>query len=311
MNPSFQPYGSEQTNGTPVPTPSTRKVGKFKASKMIVGASWNMLKKDKEMLLFPILSFFATMIAVAILCTIYFYTIAGGDVETLRTLSDENVDRSSSVAELAFLFVFYLVTYFIATYFEAGVVAIADARIKGRDLAFSDGMHAASSKAGKLFVWSAVNATVGVILRVIAERSKLLGRIVVSLLGAAWSILTYFILPVLMLEEKGIKESLARSGESIKKTWGETVIVNVGVGLYVFVLALAGLALLIGAFMTGSGLVILLAGILFFVYVIGLALISSTLGVIFKVVLYEYATNGTLPEAFPEEVIRYAFAPQK
>lgn len=278
---------------------------------MIVDASWSMLKKDKEMLLFPVLSFFTTMIAVAILFTIYLYTVAGGDMDTLRALSDENVDRSSSGAELAFLSVFYVVTYFIATFFEAGVVAIADARIKGRDLAFSDGMHAASSKVGKLFVWSAVNATAGVILRVLADRSKLFGRIVVSLLGAAWSILTYFILPVLMLEEKSIKESLARSGESIKKTWGETVIVNVGVGLFVFVLALAGLALLIGALLTGSGLVVLFAGILFLVYMIGLTLISSTLGVIFKVVLYEYATNGTLPEAFPEEVIRYAFAPQK
>jgi len=311
MDTPFQPYGTVSHGTAPASVPPGEKVGKFKASMMITLASWSILKKDREMLLFPLLSTIVTLIAAALLFGVYFFMIAGGSIETLRTLMESAKERTSGGAELLFGFAYYLVTYFILIYFQAGVVAIAHARIQGRDLTFRDGMHAASAHAGKLFFWSLVNATVGMVLHLIAERSKIVGRLVVSLLGAAWSILTFFILLVLILEERGIKDSLARSGEVIKKTWGETILVNIGVGLFMFVLTLLGIAVFMAALFTGSGAVVFVALILLLVYIIVLSLVSSTLSVIFKVVLYEYATNGTLPEAFPEQVIRYAFAPQK
>ncbi len=312
MDQPFQPYGTMQQSQASAQGQPQEKIGKFKASRMIVSASWEMLKQDKEMMLFPLLSFFASLVAAIIFSLAWLFMFAGGSVETLHEMTDDTGARSMvDAAQFAFLFIFYLVTFFITTYFEAGVVAIAHARIEGGDLTFRDGMRVASAHAGKLFVWSALNATVGIILRTIAERSRLLGQLVASLLGAVWSILTFFTLPVLILEGKGVRESLARSVEAIKKTWGETVIVNVGAGLFMFALMLLGFAALLAALFTGVSSIIVLASITFVVYAFALTLVANTLGVIFKVVLYEYATSGKLPEAFPEQLVRYAFAPKK
>lgn len=309
MDTPFQPYSATSSSFTPsAPQTPPEKIGKFKASHLIARASWNLLKQDKEMMLFPLISSIVSMVVAALLIAGYFVIVSGGDLERLKTLLDSSsTEQMSGIAEYIFVFVFYVATYFIVIYFQAGVVAIAHARMQGRDLTFGDGMRAASAHAGKLFVWSLISATVGIVLRAIAERSKLLGRIVVSLLGAAWSILTYFMLPILMLEELSLRDSLSKSGASIKRTWGETAIVNIGVGLYIFVLMLIGFAVFLGALVTGSTPVIILAGVLLVIYLLVLTFISSTLSIIFKVVLYKYASEGVLPEGFSEAVLRSAF----
>lgn len=307
MSTPLQPFMGANPVATPAePLP---KIGKFKASKMIAFASWDMLKQDREMLWFPVLSVLSTFIA-AVVFVFGYSIVTGNDFETFLPSAGDTAPSVVQMTEILLLFGWFLVTTFIATFFQAGVVAIVDARIKGGDLTLGDGLRIAAAHAAKLFVWSMLHATVGVVLHMIAERSKLLGRLVTSLLGAAWSILTFFIVPVLILEDKRIHDSLKRSGEVIKQTWGETIIVNVGVGLFMFVLMLIGIAAFIGSLFLGSGTLVLLALVLLVLYIVGLVLIASTLSIVFKVVLYEYATHGTLPAAFPEQVIRYAFTPR-
>ncbi|MBP9759985.1 MAG: hypothetical protein KBD24_01300 [Candidatus Pacebacteria bacterium] len=305
MEQSFTPY--QPASFIPEGVPQSPKIGKFKASRMIVSASWNMLKEDKEMLLFPILSGMASTIASVILVLAYVFVAAGFEVSKLTTVAQAEAEQTSAVVNIAFLLTLYITTYFIATFFQAGIVTIAHGRINGRDLAFRDGMNVATAHIGKIFLWSTLSATVGLVLRLIAERSKLLGRIVIALVGAAWSIVSYFIVPVLILEELSVVGSLKKSAETIKRSWGETAIVNIGVGLFFFILTLLGMLVLAGLLFTQQPILIFTGLALFLVYVLALSVISSTLNIIFKVVLYEYVTKGTVPQGFSDELLHSAF----
>ena len=86
--------------------------------------------------------------------------------------------------------------------------------------------------AGKVFIWSVISATVGIILSIISERSKLVGRIVSSLLGAAWGFLTFFALPAMVIKNISVTDSFKESTATIRRVWGETFIVTIGTGMF-------------------------------------------------------------------------------
>jgi hypothetical protein len=204
-------------------------------------------------------------------------------------------------------FIYYVVMFFITNFFQAGIYTIAHARMNGRDLSLGDGLRGAQAAAGKIFVWSLISATVGMVLRTIAERSKIIGKIVAVVLGAAWNILTYFSLPALVISNVSVKESFKLSAATIRKTWGETIIVNVGVGLFFGLTLFGGLALGIGTMILApSAPVILAVSVLMVVYAVMLIIISSALDAIFKLALYEYAQTGTIPGGFSPDLIRGA-----
>ena len=145
------------------------------------------------------------------------------------------------------------------------------------------------------------------VLRAIADRSKLVGRIVVALLGAAWNILTYFSLPALVISNVSVVDSFKVSAATIRKTWGETLILNIGMGLFFFSIASIGIALGIGIIMLAPMASIALSVfILLVVYIVALSIVSSTLGAIFKLALYQYAQTGIVPEGFSPELIQNA-----
>lgn len=296
-----QLHATEQFNAQQPPLPPVVKVGKFKASKMLVMESWNILKQDKEMMLFPVFSVITNVVLFFLICLAFFFLALGG---SLAKLDDGSV---SGGLQIAFLFITYFVSVAVVTFFQAGIISIAQGRMRGEDLSFSDGFNNAIKHLGKIFIWALIAATVGTILRLIAERSKLLGKIVVAILGAAWNILTFFIVPVIVTEDLSIKDSLKKSASIIGKTWGETVIISIGVGLYFMILTLLGIVFFLATLFTQSGIVISIAAILVVFYIMALAIISSTLDTIFRIILYEYANTGNVPQGFSREVIAMAF----
>ncbi len=192
-------------------------------------------------------------------------------------------------------------------FFQAGIYTIAHGRFSGQDLSFSDGMKGATDNVGKIFTWSVISATVGVILQFIADRSRLIGKIVSFFLGAAWGILTYFSLPSLIIGKTSVKDSFKESASVIRKTWGETIIVNLGMNLFFMMLVFVGLALAIGlVFLIPTFVVVMGVITLFIIYIIALTVISSTLSSIFKLALYEYATTGKVPAGFSPELVQNA-----
>ncbi len=275
-------------------------MGKFAASKTIVRESWSILKQDKELLLFPVVSAVISLVATGALIFWYVTSMSSVDLETAK--------ESTSVAQFLFLLVYYVIIFFIANFFQTAMYVIISARFNGQDLGFGDGVKGAWENMGKIFLWSLISATVGVILRAIADRSEIFGRIVAALLGAAWNIMTYFSLLSLVIGNKSVKESFKESASIIRRTWGETLIVNVGVGFFFGVITLAvAFALFVLAFLIQDMIVAIALGVIFVLYIACLSVVSSTLGAIFKFALYEYGRSGKIIAGFTPDVVANAF----
>lgn len=277
-------------------------MGKFAASKAVVKGSWAILREDKEIMWFPVFSAIVSAVAFLIMGTVFFVYVLNGDLNNLEASS-----QNGGGMGYLLLLIYYLVLFFIVNFFQAGILTIAHARFNGQDLTLNDGIRGASRNAGKIFVWSLISATVGVILHAIADRSKLIGKIVSSILGAAWSIMTYFSLPSLIIGQTTVLNSFKESAVLIRKTWGEALIVNVGVGFFFSLLFLAGFGVWIAVlFLTQNTFIFLGITVVLIVYLVVLTTISSALSVIFKLALYEYARTGQMPQGFSPELIQNA-----
>lgn len=306
MEPTIPKHIATDTPISSSPLPPAPRIGKFAASGLLVSQSWGILKQDKEMMLFPVISLLVSLAVIVAAGSFYFFSQLGGSIDALEKAMDA---QQASGGDYALLFVVYFVSFFITIFFQTGIVTIAHARMEGRDLSFGDGMRNAFAHAGKIALWSLLAATVGVVLRAVADRSKWIGKLVTVLLGAAWSIATYFIVPILLLEDASVKDSLKLSVETIKRTWGETIIVGVGMGFFFMMLALLGVVVFvaIAVLFIGNLFVALAAVIALVVYLLLLSVVSSTLDVIYRVALYEYAKTGTVPGGFTRQAIDLAF----
>jgi hypothetical protein len=104
------------------------------------------------------------------------------------------------------------------------VIAGATERLRGGDPTVGSALSAAARRLGPILMWALVAATVGTILRSIQQPVGFVGKIVVALAGAAWSLATFFIVPVLVLEERSVADSFKRSVSIFKTTWGESTV---------------------------------------------------------------------------------------
>jgi len=178
----------------------------FSKSFLLVKQSALVLKSEREILLFPLLSSLATVI-VAFSIFLPAHLLLGGQA-------------TKAPVSYIILFLFYLVNYFVITFFTTGLVTCTYMKLNGQDPTFADGIANAKKHIGKIFIWALISATVGMFLRLIAERSGIFGRIVLSFIGMAWSLLTYFIVPILAYENLGVVDSIKESGSLFKKNMG-------------------------------------------------------------------------------------------
>lgn len=284
----------------PAPAPVSK--GRFRNGWALACESFRVLRADKQLLLFPLLSGIASILVIASFVGAIF---ASGIVEEKQPMND--------VTAWALLFVFYFVNYFVIVFFNAALVACAMKRFHGGSPTLGHGLRKARRRLGKIVAWAFFAATVGIILRFIAERVGFVGRIIIALLGAAWTVATYFVVPVLVVEKLGPLDAARRSASIVKKAWGESLVSNAGVGLATFVMTLLiivplAIAAIVLAAQTQS-LAVLIAGAAAVVIVIVLAaLISSALNSIALCALYLYATEGKVPQAFANTGLQYAFA---
>ena len=253
--------------------------------------SLSVLRQDKEILVFPVLSGIFTILAFA---GIVFGGVVTGTFQRLAETGDRSLE--GNLIGYGVLFVWYFVNWFIVLFFNVGVVACARIRLEGGDPTVADGFRAARENLGRIATWALISATVGLILRMIAERSKLIGVLIAKFLGAAWAIATYFVVPVMIFEKRGAKDSMASSTQLIRKTWGESLVAAAGVGIVIMLFGIAGLALpIIGIFISPTATVIGLATMV--LYWIVLSIISSALTGIYRTGLYLYATKGNATPA--------------
>lgn len=262
--------------------------------------SYRVLLLDKELLLFPLLSGICCLVVLASFALPLYFT---GQFDTMA--QDAEATSQEPLAYVI-LFAFYFVNYFVITFFNSAMVACAIIRFRGGDPTLADGFGAAFSRAPKILAWALVAATVGTILRAIEDRSQRIGRIVAGLLGMAWTVTTYFVVPVLVVEKLGPFDAIKRSLAILRNAWGESIVTNFGLGLIGLILFLAALV------PTGVGIVVGQAGLIIGIattvlLIILLAIASSAAKVVSLAALYEYATQGEAPPQFDQDLLSGAF----
>lgn len=271
--------------------------GTFSRSMEIFRESLGVLKKDKELVLFPIISSLVMLLLTATFFIPVFFIsgIRNGEFDSANPLY------------YVLLFIFYLVGYFVVVFFNTGLIACAQIRLSGGDPTFSDGMRYAAANLGKIAGWALISATVGMILQAIRERGGIIGKIAAGIFGLAWNLLTFFVIPVMIFEQLGVIQSIKKSAELFKRTWGENVVLRFSLGLVMFLFGLVGVVPIILAAVTKSAVVIAVVGAVVLLYWFALGIIGSALNGIFSTALYNYATTGTVPAPFSPEVIAGAF----
>jgi hypothetical protein len=275
-------------------------MGKFDRTWQLMSASWSVLRKDREILIFPVLSGIASVLVLASFAIPLFMI---GD---LKKISGSAADAEPWIA----LFLFYFSNYLVIIFFNTAIVACATIRMSGGDPTVSDGLQAAGSRLSAIVGWAAVSATVGMILRMIENRSSFIGRIVAGLLGMAWSITSYLVIPVLVNENKGPIEAYQESVRLLKKTWGEELIGNFSFGLVFFILSLPAIILVFAGVLMGNGVLTLFFIVLALLYGVLLSVIQSALQGIFQAALYQYAQKGTVAPGFDQNLLKSAITPK-
>jgi hypothetical protein len=263
--------------------------------------SWAVLRADRSLVWFPVISGLATLGAAAV--------IFGPAAAIYSSGSSE------AVIIVAVVIGAFVLTW-IAVFFNTALAAAASKSLAGQDTTLSDGLSVARSRIGVITQWAIVQATVGLVLGAIREAlsDNLLGQLFAGLLDFAWSAATFFVIPVLALEGAGPREAFKRSVSVLKQRWGEGVVGTVSVSGVVFLIVMlpaivigAGGVALVGSVPAAGGLLIGVAAVTFLVGVV----IAGTLQSIFRVALFEFATQDRAIGGFQPNELVGAFGPKK
>lgn len=207
------------------------------------------------------------------------------------------------------IFLFYAVNFFIVVFFNVALVSVAGDRLSGGRATVNDGLAIAWQRKGKILQWAILAATVGITLRALENSLKGFGRIAAGILGAAWSLACYFVVPVLAAENLGPVEALERSAELFTRTWGEELTGGFSFGLIFALLSLPGLLPFFFGWNMGS--MARLGGIaLAAIYWLLLSVISSAAKGVFVAALYHYARTRQASGGFPLDDLAGAWRPK-
>lgn len=253
----------------------------------LVAASFTVLRQNRQLILFPILSAVSVLLAALAFAGLRFVSLHGP-------------------AYYPVLFAWYCVSAFGAIFFNCALAACAQECLSGGHPTVSFGLHRALDHIGPIFFWAVVSSTVGIILRIIERRVPLAGKIAVWIFGAAWGMTTYLVIPVLIIENRGAIDAVRRSAQLLRDTWGSQVVSGIRFGWRFLLLLLPGVIL--GAIGANYYLPVLA---LAFVYIVALITAFAAVKSIFQVALYRYAAGSSNPGDWSPDAMSSAFRPAR
>lgn len=284
-----------------------RRGGRIRRGWELAKQSWRVVKGDKSLLVFPIVS-----VGLGLVAAVLFF---GPGIAVAAV-------TNSGWWLIPFLLVGGFIICFIAQFFAVALAACATDALEGHDTTFGQGFSAARAHTGVIFKWSLVTFTVGAILSALQSLASgsdnagvaIAGTIASAIAGFAWAVASFFVIPIIALKGVGPKDALKESVSVVKERWGEGVVGNAAIGLAVFVL------IFLPAILVGVGGVLLLGSAealglaLIAIACLGIAvgsLFNFTITTVFRVALYRYATEGKVIGGFSEEAMADAFAPRR
>ena len=256
--------------------------------------SFKVLKENKQLIIFPILS---GLSLIMIIGSFVIITLAGARWDFA------NVSRPNSIENYAVILLFYIVNYFIVVYFNTALIHCTTLYFRGEEVTVRKGLDFSFSRTGAIFSWALFAGTIGTILKIVQDNLGSIGKIVIGLVGVAWSIATFFVVPVIAYENLGPIGAFKRSLQLMKEKWGESLSAGFSFGLIQF---LGIIMIAIFAFL--GALIHPIVGIVIGVLGISLlfAIISATQSIFISAVYHNI--NGDPVEHYNQQFIDNLFA---
>jgi hypothetical protein len=266
--------------------------------------SWSVVRADRSLVVFPVISGIAGIATAAV-----FFGAGAGIVSA----SDKDW--------LAIPFVVVGLYLIIAIGIFCGVAlsACAARSLEGEDTTVKEGIAAARERMDVILTWAGVQLVVGALISLIQALlreagGQILSAIVGGLANFAWTVATFFVVPLITLEGLRPKEAIKRSSSIIRERWGEGVVGAASIGALAFVVGFlpAGALIALGIPVADSSaglaavLIVVGAGIL-----VVAGLLQVTISAVFKVALYRFATGDQVLGGFQQDELAAAFAPKR
>jgi hypothetical protein len=267
-----------------------------------LGNGWNIgitslkvLRANKQLIIFPILSGISLILILSSFFTILLAG-AGWHVDEVRA-SDQGTGR------YLFLFIYYLINYFVVVFFNMALVHCTHLYFKGEEVSIEAGIRFSFSRIGAIFAWSMFAATIGLLLRILSENLGTVGKIIIGLIGIAWSIATFFVVPVIAYENLGPLDAFKRSANMMRQKWGE----RIGAGFSFGLLSLVGFLIFgVGLFLLGLVFSPLAGALLAVLGVLLVSAVVSAAKTIFISAVY-HNINGDPVDHFNQQMIDNLF----
>jgi Family of unknown function (DUF6159) len=251
--------------------------------------SFKVLKENRQLILFPVLSGISMILVIGSFVTAAF-AVNGWDIDAIR--------EQSRIAGYLVMFLYYLVNYFVIVFFNTALVHCTHLYFNGEEVTVRKGLRFAVSRIGAILSWAAFAATVGTILRILQENLGSIGKIITGLIGIVWSIATFFVVPVIAYENAGPLQAFRRSAELVKEKWGEGLGASFSFGL---IQLLAFVLLAIPCFLLGWAIHPLLGIAVFLLGVFTIVSVMSAAKVIFISAIY-HNINGDPVKHFNQQL---------
>ncbi|WP_413624486.1 DUF6159 family protein [Luteibacter sp. Lutesp34] len=283
-------------------------MGKFARSWSLMKASATILRQDKELMLFPLLAGFASLLVIATFAWPVWALFAHHQADF------EGQHQHVSPLFMLVSFLFYFVQYGVVIFFNVALASAALIRLDGGNPTLGDGVRTAMGKLPNIIGYALIAATVGMILRALQERLGFVGRIVAGMLGFGWTVATFLVVPVLAAQDVGPVDAVKRSTSLLRQTWGENLIGNAGIGLaggiLTFCLIFASGVLFFAAAATHSVALMVIVGVVAVIALIALSLFQTAMHGVYSAALYRFAEEGDPGQGFDRALLESAFRPK-
>jgi len=266
----------------------------------------SILKSNKDFLKFPLYSMVIHGIFSLAFFIILIIPIIGSSSFSLNSL--ENLPEYFYYPAI---FIYYLITYFISIFFSTALVYYTFQKFYRKEVTVKDGINIAKKNISKIFVWASIAATVGLLLRIVRRRSgkSNIAAAIFSIVGeVAWSFGTLFVVPIMILGDKGPLSAIKDSFSLYIRVFGKHMVASFRAWFWLMPYYLVGFAifLLAGAVYSLTNNILftaipVLAGILWVIYTLMLGL---ALRQIIIIGLYIYTKTGKLPSGFSQAALK-------
>ncbi len=258
--------------------------------------SMSVVKKDPELIVYMFICGFMSLIAM----------IGMSAPQYLKQSWAIDSQEQMTPAYMGFVFVGYMTLSIVVTFWNSAIVANSHIRLTGGDPKFMDGVSAAMSKIHIIVVWGVIAGTVGLLLKVLNQAARnqkggsaIFAMILTAIGAAVWWMMTFFMIPHMIIENKSVGESLKSSKQMFHKSWGENITSGLGIGL------IGGFFVVVIVILT-----FVLMSVLGPLWYVGLAL--GVCGVAIAIAwtnaaeqvavtaLYLYSKNGVMPQIYQD-----------